>query len=111
MTRHLVAAFYHFAPLEDYEALQAPLLGLCTQHKIQGMILLASEGINGTVAGPQRGVETLLSHLRSDPRLAELAHKEAWSDDPPFRTMKVRLKQEIVSMGVDGIEPLSLIHI
>jgi len=105
MTRHLVAAFYHFADLNDYETLQAPLVAMCASHGIRGMILLASEGINGTVAGPPEGVHALLAHLRSDPRLASLLHKEAWSEASPFRLMKVRLKTEIVSMGVDGITP------
>ena len=105
MTRHLVAAFYHFADLADFETLQGPLLETCERQGILGMILLAHEGINGTVSGSEIGVRSLLAELRSDPRLANLEHKEAWSNDPPFRVMKVRLKQEIVSMGVDGIAP------
>jgi UPF0176 protein len=71
----------------------------------QGTILLANEGINSTIAGPAQGVHAVLAWLRCDPRLVDLQHKEAWSSKPPFYRMKVRLKREIVTMGVPGISP------
>ena len=71
------------------------------------MILLASEGINSTIAGPPEGVHAVLAWLRQDPRLADLQHKEAWSDKAPFYRMKVRLKREIVTLGVPGANPSS----
>jgi UPF0176 protein len=105
MTPFLTAAFYKFVCLPDFAQLQAPLLALCQSHGVKGTILLASEGINSTVAGPASGVHAVLDWLRSDPRLVDLAHKEAWSDKPPFHRMKVRLKREIVTMGVPGVSP------
>lgn len=101
----LVAAFYHFADLEDYESLRAPLLQSCEDLGLLGTILLAAEGINGTVAGPERGVQRLLERLRADPRLAGLKAKFSRAQEPPFYRMKVRLKKEIVSLGVPGVDP------
>jgi UPF0176 protein len=105
MTDFLTAAFYKFVELPDYAELRAPLLGLCEAHDVKGIILLASEGINSTIAGPAAGVQAVLAHLRRDVRLADLQHKEAWSAKSPFYRMKVRLKREIVTMGVPGISP------
>lgn len=105
MTEFLTAAFYKFVDLPDFQALKAPLLECCDAHGTKGTILLASEGINSTIAGPAAGVHAVLAFLRRDPRLADLQHKEAWSSKPPFRRMKVRLKREIVTMGVPGINP------
>lgn len=105
MSQYLVAALYKFAPLEDFENLKEPLLEYCVARGVRGSLLLASEGINGTVCGPEEGVRELLAYLRSDPRMADLEHKESWSDKIPFRRMRVRLKVEIVRMGVDGIDP------
>lgn len=105
MTDFLTAAFYKFVELPDYAELRAPLLGLCEAHDVKGIILLASEGINSTIAGPAAGVQAVLAHLRRDARLADLQHKEAWSAKSPFYRMKVRLKREIVTMGVPGISP------
>lgn len=105
MTAFLTAAFYKFVDLPDCAALQAPLLACCQANGVKGTILLATEGINSTIAGPAAGVHAVLAHLRSDPRLADLQHKQAWSDRPPFHRMKVRLKREIVTMGVAGVSP------
>ena len=103
--RALVAAFYHFAELEDYEALRGPLQQRCEDLGLLGTILLAREGINGTVAGLERGVHRLLERLREDPRLTGLEAKTAWAREAPFYRMKVRLKKEIVSLGVPGVDP------
>jgi UPF0176 protein len=78
---------------------------VCDANGVKGTLLLAQEGINGTIAGLEAGVRAVLAHLRADPRLADLEHKEAWSDKPPFLRMKVRLKKEIVTLGVAGVNP------
>ena len=101
----LVAAFYRFAALPDHAELQAPLRELADAHGVRGTILLASEGVNGTIAGPADGVRAVLGRLRSDPRLAEMEHKEAHAEAQPFRKLKVRLKREIVALGVPGLDP------
>ena len=102
---YLTAAFYLFVELPDCAALQAPLLARCEALQIKGLILLAHEGINGTVAGAPENIAALLEFLRADPRLQALEHKESWSDKPPFRRMRVRVKREIVTLGVPGINP------
>ncbi|WP_025870184.1 oxygen-dependent tRNA uridine(34) hydroxylase TrhO [Methylobacillus glycogenes] len=105
MTQIVVAALYKFASLPDYAQLQPGLLALCNAQGIKGTLLLAEEGINGTVAGTRTGIDTLLEYLRRDPRLADLEHKESYTDELPFYRMKVRLKKEIVTLGVPGIDP------
>ncbi len=102
---YLTAAFYLFVELPDCAALQSTLLARCESLHIKGLILLAHEGINGTVAGAPQNIAALLEFLRSDPRLHALEHKESWSEKPPFRRMRVRLKREIVTLGVPGINP------
>ena len=103
--RYLTAALYKFVNLPDHADLRDPLLACCEAHQVKGTLLLASEGINGTIAGPEAGVRAVLAHLRADPRLAALQHKEAWSYKPPFSRMKVRLKKEIVTLRVPGLDP------
>ncbi|MBS8260277.1 rhodanese-related sulfurtransferase [Roseibium polysiphoniae] len=109
MSKILIAALYKFAPLDDHEVQRDPLKRFCEDRDVRGSILLASEGINGTICGPEAGVREVLAHLRSDPRLAELEHKEAWSDRHVFKRMKVRLKQEIVRLAVEGIDPNEIV--
>ncbi|UCU93121.1 rhodanese-related sulfurtransferase [Hydrogenophaga taeniospiralis] len=103
--RYLTAALYKFVDLPDFEALREPLQACCEAHQVKGTLLLASEGINGTIAGLVPGVRAVLAHLRADPRLATLQHKEAWAHKPPFLRMKVRLKKEIVTLRVPGLDP------
>ncbi len=105
MTDFLTAAFYKFVELPDFADMKAPLLAVCEANGVRGLILLATEGINSTIAGPAAGVHAVLAYLRSDPRLADLQHKEAWSNKSPFYRMKVRLKREIVTMGVPDVNP------
>ena len=105
MPTFLTAALYKFVELPDYAALQAPLLACCEAHGVKGTLLLAAEGINGTIAGLEPGVRAVLAWLRSDARLAGLEHKEAWAEHIPFYRMKVRLKKEIVTMGVPDVHP------
>jgi len=102
---YTVAALYHFTRLSDYEALRAPLQDMCDLLRIKGTILLAREGINGTVAGNSKAIGALMEYLRADARLAELDYKLSHAEDCPFYRMKVRLKKEIVTMGVEGIDP------
>jgi UPF0176 protein len=104
-TTYLVAAFYKFVDLPDYAARKAPLLALCEQHAVTGLILLAQEGINSTLAGPPAGVQAVLDFLRQDPLLRDMQHKESWTHKLPFYRMKVRLKKEIVTMQVPGVSP------
>ncbi|MER3493052.1 MAG: hypothetical protein C4323_12395 [Mastigocladus sp. ERB_26_2] len=103
--RLVVATFYKFVKLPDYVEIQQPLLSYCQAQGIKGTILLAEEGINATVAGSREAIDSLLSFLRSDSRLADLEHKESTAEEPPFQRMKVRLKKEIVTMGMADIDP------
>lgn len=101
----VVAALYHFARFENFQDFQQPLLAFCNQHNIKGTLLLAHEGINGTVAGKRAGIDALLGFIRSHAPFDALEHKESFTDDMPFYRMKVRLKKEIVTMGVENIDP------
>ena len=101
----LTAAFYLFVDLPNYAERRPALLAFCEAHNVKGSILLAYEGINGTIAGAASDVYAVLSYLRQDPKFLSLEHKESFANKPPFHRMKVRLKKEIVTMGVDGISP------
>jgi UPF0176 protein len=105
MTTFLTAAFYKFVELPDFAKLKAPLLTYCDARQVKGTVLLAEEGINGTIAGAPDAVREVLAFLRLDPRLANLVHKEAFAKEMPFYRMKVRLKREIVTLGVPGVNP------
>ena len=108
MTEHLpitVAALYRFAKFDDLEVIQAPLAALCQQHAIKGTILIASEGINGTIAGSAEGISQVIAHIRALPGCDGLDVKYSGAREMPFYRMKVRIKHEIVTMGVAGIDP------
>ncbi len=100
-----VAALYHFATFPRYEAFRAPLQNFCDERGIKGTLLIAREGINGTVAGTDAAIGELLSFLRAQPEFTKLEHKESRASKMPFLRMKVRLKKEIVTMGVEDIDP------
>ena len=102
---YLTAALYKFVDLPDFAALQQPLLACCEAHDVKGTLLLAHEGINGTIAGPEAGIRAVLAFLHTDARFANLQPKESWSPKPPFTRMKVRLKQEIVTLRVPELDP------
>jgi UPF0176 protein len=102
---HTVAALYHFAKVPDPQALQAPLKRLCHAKHVMGSLLLAPEGINGTIAGPREGVDAVLEHIKALPGFAGLEWKESTASEPPFKRMKVRLKREIVTMGQPDVDP------
>lgn len=105
----LVAALYHFARFPRFRDFQAPLQALCDENGVKGTLLLAHEGINGTIAGPETGIRKVLSFLRAQPEFADLEHKESGASKMPFFRMKVRLKKEIVTMGVENIDPLKVV--
>ena len=109
MSSYFVAAFYLFTPLDELESLQASVRQCCEEHDVRGIVLLAREGINSTISGSREGVLAVLDHLRADPRLAELQWKESQAASPPFRKLRVRLKREIVTMGVPGVDPRDLV--
>jgi UPF0176 protein len=102
-----VAALYHFAKIPDPVALRPALLAACQAANIKGSLLLASEGINGTIAGPRAGVDSVLTHLRAIPGFAALEHKESHAETQPFGRMKVKLKREIVTMGQPDVDPVA----
>ena len=101
----VVANFYKFAKLPEYADWRSPLLDRCQDLGLKGTILLASEGINGTLAGEPGAIAAILSHLRQDPRLADLESQVAPSQSAPFERMKVKLKREIVTLGLADIDP------
>lgn len=101
----IVATFYKFVKLPDFAQKQQPMLSLCQAQAVKGTILLAAEGINGTIAASRDSIDAVLSFLRSDSRLADLEHKESYADSPPFERLKVRLKQEIVTIGLPQVDP------
>lgn len=101
MSEFIIAAFYKFVSLPDYEQMRAPLGAFCRAHGVKGTILLAAEGINGTIAGSRAGIDKVFVYLRDDVRLANLEAKESSADFIPFNRMKVRLKNEIVTLRED----------
>jgi UPF0176 protein len=101
----VIAALYRFVQLDNYESLRQPLLRRMLDNQVRGTLLLAAEGINGTVAGSESGVADLLDYLRQDPRLRDFDCKYSFDDEMPFYRSRVKLKREIVTMGVEGISP------
>lgn len=109
MSQYVVCALYKFVRLDDYKSLREPLLKLMEANAVRGTLLLAHEGINGTVAGSHEAIDALLAWLKADPRLADTVYKESFSDEMPFYRSKVKLKKEIVTMGVEGIDPRQVV--
>ncbi|NJR67613.1 MAG: rhodanese-related sulfurtransferase [Synechococcales cyanobacterium CRU_2_2] len=103
---YLVTTFYRFVPLPDCAELREPLLQACLAGGVGGTILLAEEGINGTIAGEPQSVQSVLAFLAQDERFRDLPCREAWSDRQPFQRTKVKLKSEIVTLGQPHIRPL-----
>ena len=97
---YVVAALYHFVSFPRFENFQQPLQDVCVASDVKGTLLLAHEGINGTIAGPATGIANVLAFLRSQPEFVNLAHKESYASKPPFLRMKVRLKKEIVTISM-----------
>ena len=109
VTKFLTVAFYHFAEIQNYQVFQGPLLNFCNAQNIKGTILLADEGINATVSGQKDAVLALIQYIKYDKlfndKFNRLSYKESWASANPFYRMKVRLKKEIVALGVKGISP------
>ena len=109
MPKYLIAALYKFVSLPNYADLQVPIHAACDTHNIKGTLLLAAEGINGTIAGLPDDIKAVLHFLRTDAlfegKLAALDHKESYAYKHPFYRMKVKLKKEIVTMGVPSVNP------
>ncbi|WP_286789188.1 MULTISPECIES: rhodanese-related sulfurtransferase [unclassified Pseudomonas] len=101
----VVAALYKFVTLEDYVERREPLLTVMLDNEVKGTLLLAQEGINGTIAGSRAGIDAVLAFLKADSRLVDLEHKESYCDEQPFYRTKVKLKKEIVTLGVPGVDP------
>ena len=100
-----IAALYHFTRFDDPAALKPALDDLCKSRGVKGSLLLAPEGINGTIAGSRDGIDTVLAHIRDLPGCSELEWKESHASEVPFKRMKVRLKREIVTMGQPDVDP------
>ncbi|MGF1748114.1 rhodanese-related sulfurtransferase [Vibrio cionasavignyae] len=109
MSQYVVCALYKFVTLNDYQDIRQPLTEILTTNAIRGTLLLASEGINGTVAGKRESINALLHWFQQDSRLKDVVYKESFSDTQPFNRTKVKLKKEIVTMGVEGIDPLNVV--
>lgn len=100
-----VCALYKFVRLNDFQQIKSPLLETMVSNEVKGTLLLANEGINGTIAGSQQGIDNVLAYLAKDPRFGVVSHKFSYADSNPFQRTKVKLKKEIVTMGVEGIDP------
>ncbi|ODP37327.1 rhodanese-related sulfurtransferase [Sphingomonas turrisvirgatae] len=105
-----VAALYQFTKFGDPAAIKAPLAALCCAEGVKGTLLLAREGINGTIAGSDAGIAAVLTHVRALPDCGAIEVKESRAATMPFHRMKVRLKREIVTMGQPDIDPLDTGH-
>jgi UPF0176 protein len=102
-----IAALYHFARFPDPAALKPGLLEVCVANGVKGSLLLAPEGINGTIAGTREGIDAALAAIRALPGCEALDWKESFANSMPFGRMKVRLKREIVTMGQPDVDPLA----
>lgn len=109
MSNIRVTALYKFVRFDDPEALREPLLGRLSELGIKGTILLATEGVNGTIAGTSEAMEQALAAISALPGCETLEWKDSHSDAMPFLRLKVRLKNEIVTMGVPGTDPTCLV--
>ena len=105
MSRIVVTALYHFVTLDNYKDLRQPLLNIMLKNNVKGTLLLASEGINGTIAGSRASIDNVLQWIRTDKRLEDVRHKESFDETMPFNRTRVKLKNEIVTMGIEGIDP------
>ncbi len=104
----VISTFYQFASLPDFRSLREPLRERLFRHAVRGTVLLAAEGINGSIAGARQDIDAVLGWIRSDSRLCELRTRESFSEENPFHRTRVKLKREIVTMGVPDIDPRQL---
>ncbi len=109
MEQYVVAALYKFVSLPNFAKMQGEIARACEQYNIMGTLLLAKEGINGTIAGTRQNIDEVLAFLRSYENFADLEHKESMADELPFYRMKVRLKKEIVTLGQPEVDPNAVV--
>ncbi len=109
MSTYVVAALYKFVTIDDPPGFRNDLFRLMNKNGIRGTILVAREGINGTVSGLRDQLDAFLKQIRMDPRLQDLEHKESLAEVCPFLRTKVRLKNEIVTLGVEDVDPNHLV--
>ena len=107
-TEVIVAAMYKFVSLPDYVEIHSRLLPHMVENDVKGTLLLAEEGINGTVAGSREAINSLLEFLKQDERFDGLSYKESITEEMPFMRTRVKLKKEIVTMGIPGTDPTTL---
>lgn len=101
-----VAALYQFTPFADCALVRTNLMAAGEEYGVKGTLILANEGINGTIAGSDAGIKAVLAHIRALPGCADIVVKFSRAPVMPFNRFKVRLKKEIVTMGQPGIDPL-----
>ena len=110
MSEFLTSTFYHFIELNNYKDLKSPIQKFCDEIMIKGTILLANEGINGTLSGKEEAIRAFHEFIKADrlfnKKFKNLTHKESWASNNPFYRMKVRLKKEIVALGVPDVSPI-----
>lgn len=106
---YVICALYKFTTLDNFAKLKPGLLKHMQAHEVRGTLLLAQEGINGTIAGPRQGIDSVLAFLNTDSRLHPISTKESFSEEMPFKRTKVKLKKEIVTLGVEGIDPQKVV--
>ncbi|MES2698459.1 MAG: hypothetical protein V4647_02460, partial [Pseudomonadota bacterium] len=104
-----VAALYQFTRFPDREAVREPLLALCVENGIKGTLLVAHEGLNGTITGSAESLAAVIAHIRGLPGCADMAVKWSTASKMPFGKMLVKLKREIVTMGVPDVDPLAIV--
>ncbi len=109
MSKYTISAMYKFIPLPNYQAIRQPLLDFMHENNIFGTILLAKEGINGTIAAKENNILALYDWLETLPGLDNISHKESYHEEIPFNRIKVKLKKEIVTMGVEDVDPLKVV--
>ena len=95
----IVATFYHFFDFPNYAVLRQPLLDEMNRLRIKGSLIIAAEGINGTLSGDRSAIDQYLGYLKQNVTRVEFEHKESFYDRQPFQRAKVRLKREVISMG------------
>src|SRR5690606_20347711 len=98
--KYVVAAFYKFAPNPDYKSIRPKLLAACRAQNVKGTIILAEEGINSTIAGTRQAIDHVLTFIRNIPHFEDLEHNESYTNEMPFHRTKVKLKKEIVTLGI-----------
>ncbi|WP_053228236.1 rhodanese-related sulfurtransferase [Spirochaeta cellobiosiphila] len=110
MSKYVIAALYQFKDFPEYKEEKSGLLHFCKKWHINGTLLLASEGINGTVAGSEKAIEALRVYIENTLGFTNLEYKLSYQESgkPPFYKMKVKLKKEIVTMGIEGMDPTTM---